>query len=182
MRRSWRARRFHRGISLVIRGEGRGLEGRAETCADSLLTIQGSSSTTATSYVVLTPPASPDLTHNSAQVLDCQVPPKLLERCPLKTDREFTHMRYTAATCDVRAASPPESERANTAALAQPNDFLAERYSLRQILYETPRRTELFLVLTMYNVRYTSLSLRTALTRKVGGRGALLPHDARSHE
>ena len=27
-----------------------------------------------------------------------------------------------------------------------------ERYSLRQILYETPRRTELFIVLTMYNV------------------------------
>lgn len=34
-------------------------------------------------------------------VLDCQVPPKLLERCPRKEDREFTHMRYTAATCDV---------------------------------------------------------------------------------
>ncbi|KAI5479453.1 chitin synthase, glycosyltransferase family 2 protein [Pseudohyphozyma bogoriensis] len=65
-------------------------------------------------------------------VLDCQVPPKLLERCPRKDDREFTHMRYTAATCD-------------------PNDFYDERYSLRQILYDTPRRTELFLVLTMYN-------------------------------
>jgi hypothetical protein len=35
---------------------------------------------------------------------DCQVPPKLLERCPRKDDREFTHMRYTAATCDVRQA------------------------------------------------------------------------------
>ncbi|GAA5898199.1 hypothetical protein JCM6882_000102, partial [Rhodosporidiobolus microsporus] len=65
-------------------------------------------------------------------VLDCQVPPKLLERCPRKDDREFTHMRYTAATCD-------------------PDAFLDERYSLRQILYETPRRTELFIVLTMYN-------------------------------
>ncbi|GAA6030305.1 hypothetical protein JCM8097_009038 [Rhodosporidiobolus ruineniae] len=65
-------------------------------------------------------------------VLDCQVPPKLLERCPRKDDREFTHMRYTAATCD-------------------PDNFLDERYSLRQILYETPRRTELFIVLTMYN-------------------------------
>ncbi|ORY77216.1 glycosyltransferase family 2 protein [Leucosporidium creatinivorum] len=65
-------------------------------------------------------------------VLDCQVPPKLLERCPRKEDREFTHMRYTAATCD-------------------PNDFLDEQYSLRQILYETPRRTELFIVMTMYN-------------------------------
>lgn len=34
---------------------------------------------------------------------------------------------------------------------AQPHDFLNERYALRQILYETPRRTELFIVLTMYN-------------------------------
>ncbi|BGP49869.1 Chitin synthase 4 [Rhodotorula kratochvilovae] len=65
-------------------------------------------------------------------VLDCQVPPKLLERCPRKDSREFTHMRYTAATCD-------------------PDDFLNEKYALRQILYETPRRTELFVVLTMYN-------------------------------
>lgn len=65
-------------------------------------------------------------------VLDCQVPPKLLERCPRKDDREFTHMRYTAATCD-------------------PDEFLNEQYALRQILYQTPRRTELFIVLTMYN-------------------------------
>ncbi|KAM0750978.1 hypothetical protein T439DRAFT_300931 [Meredithblackwellia eburnea MCA 4105] len=65
-------------------------------------------------------------------VLDCQVPPKLLEKVPNKSDREFTHMRYTAATCD-------------------PNDFMEERYALRQILYDTPRRTELFIVLTMYN-------------------------------
>ena len=34
---------------------------------------------------------------------------------------------------------------------SQPDDFLDEKYSLRQILYDTPRRTELFLVLTMYN-------------------------------
>lgn len=34
-------------------------------------------------------------------VLDCKVPAKLLSMCPLKDDREFTHMRYTAATCDV---------------------------------------------------------------------------------
>lgn len=60
-------------------------------------------------------------------VLDCQVPPKLLESCPRKDDREFTHMRcvhlyptlefladfdfrlrltrYTAATCDVSSLS-----------------------------------------------------------------------------
>lgn len=35
--------------------------------------------------------------------------------------------------------------------LSQPNDFLDEQYALRQILYETPRRTELFIVMTMYN-------------------------------
>lgn len=48
-------------------------------------------------------------------------------------------MRYTAATCD-------------------PSDFMEERYSLRQNLYETPRRTELFIVLTMYNVSFSLVS------------------------
>lgn len=65
-------------------------------------------------------------------VLDCKVPTKLLAMCPQKDDREFTHMRYTAATCD-------------------PNDFKQERYTLRQVLYEPARRTELFIVMTMYN-------------------------------
>ena len=64
-------------------------------------------------------------------VLDCAVPDKLLQMCANKTDREMTHMRYTAATCD-------------------PNDFKDERYTLRQLLY--PRRTELFIVVTLYNV------------------------------
>lgn len=41
-------------------------------------------------------------------VLDCQVPPKLLDQCPRRDEREFTHMRYTAATCDV---SPTQLER-----------------------------------------------------------------------
>ena len=106
-------------------------------------------------------------------VLDCQVPPKLLERCPRKDDREFTHMRYTAATCDVRQGSAflicacdlelptflwtfghfthmPRLDQLR----AQPDEFLNEQYALRQILYQTPRRTELFIVLTMYNVRF----------------------------
>ncbi|POW03761.1 hypothetical protein PSHT_11525 [Puccinia striiformis] len=65
-------------------------------------------------------------------VLDCKVPTKLLAMCPRKDEREFTHMRYTAATCD-------------------PNDFKDERYTLRQVLYEPARRTELFIVMTMYN-------------------------------
>ena len=66
-------------------------------------------------------------------VLDSPVPSKLLVHCPNKTDKEFTTMRYTACTAD-------------------PNDFKDDRYALRQVLYEQPRRTELFIVLTMYNV------------------------------
>ncbi|KAG9297729.1 hypothetical protein G9A89_011244 [Geosiphon pyriformis] len=65
-------------------------------------------------------------------VLDVPVPSKLLELCPRKDEREFTHMRYTAATCD-------------------PNDFGRDRYTLRQKIYEPARATELFIVLTMYN-------------------------------
>ena len=45
--------------------------------------------------------------YNGNLVLDCQVPPKLLERVPRKDDREFTHMRYTAVTCDVSPLSLP---------------------------------------------------------------------------
>lgn len=65
-------------------------------------------------------------------VLDNPVPQKLLERCNNKTDREVTHMRYSAATCD-------------------PNDFKDAGFTLRQVLYDPPRRTELFIVMTMYN-------------------------------
>lgn len=35
--------------------------------------------------------------------------------------------------------------------MIQPNDFKDERYTLRQVLYEPARRTELFIVMTMYN-------------------------------
>ncbi|KDQ16092.1 glycosyltransferase family 2 protein [Botryobasidium botryosum FD-172 SS1] len=65
-------------------------------------------------------------------ILDCPVPAQLLAMSANTTDREMTFMRYTAATCD-------------------PNDFMEERYTLRQILYEPPRHTELFIVMTMYN-------------------------------
>ncbi|KAF8420791.1 chitin synthase-domain-containing protein [Tirmania nivea] len=65
-------------------------------------------------------------------VLDCPVPKKLLALCPQKEEREFTHMRYTAATCD-------------------PSEFLEERFTLRQKLFAKPRNTELFIVVTMYN-------------------------------
>jgi chitin synthase len=68
-------------------------------------------------------------------VLDCPIPPRLLNQVdhaqPPERD-EFTHMRYSAATCD-------------------PADFDAERFTLRQKLFAKPRHTELFIVVTMYN-------------------------------
>ncbi|PPR04532.1 hypothetical protein CVT24_013128 [Panaeolus cyanescens] len=65
-------------------------------------------------------------------VLDNAVPKKLLDMCANRTEREFTHMRYSAATCD-------------------PNDFKESGFTLRQVHYDPPRRTELFIVMTMYN-------------------------------
>ena len=65
-------------------------------------------------------------------VLDSAVPTKLLNMCPLRNEREFTHMRYSAATCD-------------------PNDFKDSGFTLRQVQYDPPRKTELFIVMTMYN-------------------------------
>ncbi|KAH8550919.1 chitin synthase 1 [Umbelopsis sp. PMI_123] len=63
-------------------------------------------------------------------VLDCPVPSKYLAAVPRKDEKEFTHMRYTAATCD-------------------PADFASRNYTLRQALMG--RSTELFIVMTMYN-------------------------------
>ncbi|EIW81631.1 glycosyltransferase family 2 protein [Coniophora puteana RWD-64-598 SS2] len=65
-------------------------------------------------------------------VLDSAVPSKLLNMCALRNEREFTHMRYSAATCD-------------------PNDFKKTGFTLRQSHYDPPRQTELFIVMTMYN-------------------------------
>ncbi|CAN8105835.1 unnamed protein product [Discula destructiva] len=65
-------------------------------------------------------------------VLDCPVPPRLLNQLPHGERDEFTHMRYSAATCD-------------------PNDFYEENFTLRQRLFSKPRHTELFIVVTMYN-------------------------------
>lgn len=69
-------------------------------------------------------------------VLDCPVPPKLLStfsHTPTHGSHdEFTHMRYTAATCD-------------------PADFMSSRFTLRQQLFAQPRHTELFIIVTMYN-------------------------------
>jgi chitin synthase len=72
---------------------------------------------------------------NGNLVLDCPIPPRLLSQVPhvQPPERdEFTHMRYSAATCD-------------------PNDFYNERFTLRQRLFAKPRQTELFIVVTMYN-------------------------------
>ncbi|OJJ48719.1 hypothetical protein ASPZODRAFT_130835 [Penicilliopsis zonata CBS 506.65] len=68
-------------------------------------------------------------------VLDCPIAPKLLSQVPhaeAPGRDEFTHMRYSAATCD-------------------PADFFEERFTLRQRLFAKPRHTELFIVVTMYN-------------------------------
>jgi chitin synthase len=65
-------------------------------------------------------------------VLDCPVPQKLLQQLPNKTEREFTHMRYSAATCD-------------------PSEFVDQKFTLRQKLFQRTRQTELFIVVTMYN-------------------------------
>ncbi|KAJ7772078.1 glycosyltransferase family 2 protein [Mycena maculata] len=65
-------------------------------------------------------------------VLDSPVPKKLLDMCANRTEREYSYMRYSAATCD-------------------PNDFKDSGFTLRQVHYDPPRRTELFIVMTMYN-------------------------------
>lgn len=62
-------------------------------------------------------------------VLDNPVPSKLTSFLP-RRDSEFTHMRYTAATCD-------------------PDDFASDGYTLRPVLYG--RETQLFITVTMYN-------------------------------
>lgn len=65
-------------------------------------------------------------------VLDCPTAPALLEKLNDRESREMTHARYSAVTCDA-------------------DDFLEERYTLRQVLFDPPRRTELMICLTMYN-------------------------------
>ncbi|TVY32041.1 Chitin synthase C, partial [Lachnellula subtilissima] len=72
---------------------------------------------------------------NGNLVLDCPIPPRLLNAVPHAQPPErdeFTHMRYSAATCD-------------------PSEFYEERFTLRQKLFAKPRHTELFIVVTMYN-------------------------------
>lgn len=66
-------------------------------------------------------------------VLDCPVSARLLQQYPEhRPVREFTHMRYTAATCD-------------------PEFFIDEHYTLRQMCYNQPRQTEIVICVTIYN-------------------------------
>ncbi|KAG2044503.1 chitin synthase [Suillus americanus] len=66
---------------------------------------------------------------NGNLVLDVAVPTHIVPN-GMGGAEEMTKMRYTAATCD-------------------PDEFMRRKYSLRPYLYS--RRTELFIVMTMYN-------------------------------
>ncbi|SMQ51014.1 unnamed protein product [Zymoseptoria tritici ST99CH_3D7] len=69
---------------------------------------------------------------NGELILECKIPTILYSFLPRRDDVEFTHMRYTAVTCD-------------------PNDFVDRGYKLRQNIGRTTRETELFICVTMYN-------------------------------
>ncbi|KAI5281874.1 Chitin synthase, class 2, partial [Ascosphaera aggregata] len=69
---------------------------------------------------------------NGELVLECKIPTILHSFLPRRDDREFTHMRYTAVTCD-------------------PDDFVANGYRLRQQIGNTARETEILVCVTMYN-------------------------------
>jgi chitin synthase len=68
---------------------------------------------------------------NGELILECKIPTILYSFLPRRDDVEFTHMRYTAVTCD-------------------PDDFVDRGYMLRQNM-GNPRETELFICITMYN-------------------------------
>ncbi|KAL2137209.1 hypothetical protein VTI74DRAFT_6420 [Chaetomium olivicolor] len=69
---------------------------------------------------------------NGELVLECKIPTILYSFLPRRDEVEFTHMRYTAVTCD-------------------PDDFVGRGYKLRQNIGRTARETELFICITMYN-------------------------------
>ena len=69
---------------------------------------------------------------NGELILECKIPTILYSFLPRRDDIEFTHMRYTAVTCD-------------------PDDFISHGYKLRQNYGNTTRETELFICVTMYN-------------------------------
>lgn len=67
-------------------------------------------------------------------VLDCPVAKNFLHSFDPDSvkEREFTHMRYSAATC-------------------KPTDFAANRFTLRQMCFKQPRQIELLICVTIYN-------------------------------
>ena len=69
---------------------------------------------------------------NGELVLECKIPTILYSFLPRRDEIEFTHMRYTAVTCD-------------------PDDFVEKGYKLRQDIGRNARETELFICITMYN-------------------------------
>ncbi|TGJ80728.1 hypothetical protein E0Z10_g8035 [Xylaria hypoxylon] len=69
---------------------------------------------------------------NGELILECKIPTILYSFLPRRDEVEFTHMRYTAVTCD-------------------PDDFVERGYKLRQNIGRTTRETELFICVTMYN-------------------------------
>ena len=69
---------------------------------------------------------------NGELILECKIPTTLHSFLPRRDEIEFTHMRYTAVTCD-------------------PDDFVVNGYKLRQNIGATARETELFICVTMYN-------------------------------
>lgn len=69
---------------------------------------------------------------NGELILECKIPTILHSFLPRRDEVEFTHMRYTAVTCD-------------------PDDFVLRGYKLRQNIGSTMRDTELFICITMYN-------------------------------
>lgn len=69
---------------------------------------------------------------NGELILECKIPTILYSFLPRRDEIEFTHMRYTAVTCD-------------------PDDFVLKGYKLRQNIGNTARDTELFICITMYN-------------------------------
>ncbi|TID23398.1 glycosyltransferase family 2 protein [Venturia nashicola] len=69
---------------------------------------------------------------NGELILECKIPTILYSFLPRRDDTEFTHMRYTAVTCD-------------------PDEFMDRGYKLRQNFGSTQRETEIFIAITMYN-------------------------------
>ncbi|CAG8782369.1 20235_t:CDS:2, partial [Gigaspora margarita] len=70
-----------------------------------------------------------ELVHGNL-IIECPVHPSLLINGPHDDSKEFTHMRYTACTCN-------------------PDAFKQEKFTLRQTEYESTRQTELFILITV---------------------------------